>query len=366
MVFKSRPYRLYHVVVHAFLLGTNCSSFPASSSSSSSPPQGLKQNKHVHTFQGFSYQGITSILELDDGIIVAGTKSGGIFQSKNDSSEWTRLLGYNSKFPVYSLATEKRSRNRRIFCGGGDRYVSVWDSEDKKFVQRLGQHTGWVKDLAFDEKNKVLFSIGCNCIEAWDCASSLISHISKRSVENSVSASTLSSDLLKLCLIDGDFLVSSGVDGRIHVWSTDVKVKEPLFEASSHTGRVNSLVYSATMRLLFSVGNDGRLCAFQLSSTSIVLKSELLLTGAPRLTTAFIASENEDPSSASSLVLGTTEGQIIYVSVSFQDDVVTMIETETVDLEEKKKIYALGRLDGPAKDKAVLLVGHAKGMSKLY
>jgi hypothetical protein len=117
---------------------------------------------------------------------------------------------------------------------------------------------------------------------------------------------------------------------------------------------------------LFSVGNDGRLCAFQLSSTSIVLKSELLLTGAPRLTTAFIASENEDPSSASSLVLGTTEGQIIYVSVSFQDDVVTMIETETVDLEEKKKIYALGRLDGPAKDKAVLLVGHAKGMSKLY
>lgn len=350
----------FYVVAYALLLATPCSSFSFSSSSS---PQ--NHENHLKTISTFTEDGITSILALGDGVVLAGTRAGAILQSNNSAASWSRFSGYNSKYPVYSLAIQQTSSSGRIFCGGGDRHVSIWDSEDNELVQRIGPHTGWVKALAFDENTKVLFSIGCNCIEAWDCAGPLVSHLSKRSVDNSVSASTLSSDLLSLCLVGRSILVSSGVDGRLHVWSTDVSVKEPLFEVSPHTGRVNAMVYSVSLGLLFSVGNDGRLCALKVSLDSIVLKSELILSGLPRLSTALVVAETDDVSSSLSLALGTSEGQIIDVTVSYQHDTLTMVETGTVDIGEKTRIYGLGMVHGPSTDKRVLLIGAANGMSKL-
>ena len=67
-----------------------------------------------------------------------------------------------------------------LVCGGGDRYVTIWEetkhiSNDKesppapwKVTARLGPHTGWVKDIVYNSKQKRIYSIGCNCIESWE------------------------------------------------------------------------------------------------------------------------------------------------------------------------------------------------------
>jgi WD40 repeat protein len=306
--------------------------------------------------------GVTSLLELENGAIIAGTKKGQIFRSTFDSSTaWAELEGYDSKFPVYSLASSKGG-NCRIFCGGGDRYISVWQEDDDdqfQLVDRLGPHTGWVKSLAYDEINHILFSIGCNCIEAWECGKSPIVHASKRSIENSPDmGSTLSSDLLCLCLLENGSLVSGGVDGRIHIWSPDLKATVPLFTITCHQGRVNRLIYSSETKLLFSVGNDGKLNAFRVSADSLSLKASLEISGCPRLTAASVLLGKKE---TSLLGLGTTCGQVIVVGVTEEEESVTMTQTNTIALEGNPMIYALceSRAEYSSVYSKTILVGHA-------
>ncbi|CAJ1966726.1 unnamed protein product [Cylindrotheca closterium] len=359
------------------------------------------------SFADVANQGITSLLkEEKSGTILAGTKSGEVLQSMDNAMTWTQLSGYNHKpkYPVYSLAVEtkasndndKNSKLGRIFCGRGDRYISVWDTEIKEYVQRLGPHTGWVQDLAYNEDAQILYSIGCNCIEVWDCSGrdtsdGSIRHISKLSVENSVLASTLSSDLLRLCLVDGQHVSSdkergkgtkaekkiimfSGVDGRIHLRSS--------YRQTSlvHKGRINALTYSSMKsQILFSVGNDGKLCASRInfySSMEIELLAELELKGLPRLTTVTILEEADNGELY--LVVGTTEGDIIFVSakVKSSDNSITLMEGGTTNVHNGAKIYSAIALPkgSPFEPNIemgsshtgtrVLLVGHAKGLTK--
>lgn len=303
--------------------------------------------------------GITSIIDLKDGTLIAGTKTGDVFQSRMDVDMrliWSRMYGYESKLPVYSLAAE---RGKRVFCGGGDRCIAVWDEKEESFNQRLGPHTGWVKALTYLESKRILFSIGCNCIEAWNCTDSEISHIGKRTIENSVNASTLSSDLLDLCLVDDDLLVSSGVDGRVHLWTTDPKERDPLSCTNLHEGRITCLRHYQAKNTLFSIGNDGRICASEVSSAGINLKAEVKISNCPRLTTCLIINNDSNDRSNCSLALGTTEGQVVLVSVTFQEeDDISLVEKEKFDLPQGASVvYALCSLR-----KSQLLVGHSKGM----
>ena len=85
-------------------------------------------------------------------------------------------------------------------------------------------------------------------------------HTLQNDLSNQVSkkASTLSGDLL--CLCDSgevDCFYSGGVDGRIHAWSHNVTVRDPLYSTSAHNGRINVMDYSYATNLLISAGNDG-------------------------------------------------------------------------------------------------------------
>lgn len=170
--------------------------------------------------------GITSLLarrqdESDHFDLFVGTKRGTLlhFQYKDndiDSLDEIRDEMTESK-PIYSIASTTYGRLGavdkddatpfQLFCGGGDRYISVWQHEqtDKNWrcSQRLGPHTGWVKDVLFDKHSHSLHSIGCNCIESWkrkviEGSTDLTwKHTAKRAIESSIEeGATLSSDLL--------------------------------------------------------------------------------------------------------------------------------------------------------------------------
>lgn len=231
--------------------------------------------------------GVTSLLarqQQDSGDVdlFVGTKRGKLlhFQYTDGNME---LLGElqdelveSKPFPIFSMTSSMAEPDNddvkpfQLFCGGGDRYITVWQQEqsnNKKWrcSQRLGPHTGWVKDVLYDQHSDTVVSIGCNCIESWkrqvdlDSNGSAWKHAVKRSIESSLEeGATLSSDLLCLCHSgEVNRFYSGGVDGRIHAWSCDVAVKDPLYSIGTHSGRINAMVYSHVASLLFSSGHDG-------------------------------------------------------------------------------------------------------------
>ncbi len=350
--------------------------------------------------------------------LLIGTKKGGIvYHSIDDSTNilaekqpksadglgrWDEIESneYKTKYPIYSM--EAMLPNSVIdpssyidyvvlFCGSGDRWISVWklgkknDVSDFEFVQKLGPHTGWVKDLVYDDNNQILHSIGCNCIETWDCSSlvqtsdPVISHKRKRAIENSPTmGTTLSSDLLCLCLLppkgDESLLVTGGVDGRIHLWlsnpsaATNFDGNSPLHTISAHEGRVNKIVYSSSTKTIFTVGNDGTLCAFRLSEDGFKLVSRLQLgeessEESLRITVVSIMDEFEEEG-ACSLGLGCSNGKLYFVTANdiAKGDNISLVADENIMIAENSMIYSIACEKGP-NTASRLWIGHASGLA---
>jgi WD40 repeat protein len=413
-------------------------------------------NQQQHTGIG----GTTSVQFLSEtSSLLVGTKKGGIYfsiveqeknQDPNDDNSilvtrnepytsehadensldgWSELKSndYKTKYPIYSLAAMSRNSMDStwilpssyddifLFCGSGDRWISVWKLEseqdgdcipnpDFKFMQTLGPHTGWVKDLVYDDRSRLLHSIGCNCIETWDCSSmyevddgraskNQISHATKRTIENSPTAgTTLSSDLLCLCLLpsiakDGDdvppLLVSGGVDGRIHLWLSDHSAQRtcrtamnldgqmPLHTILAHDGRVNAIVFSTATKSIFTAGNDGFLCVFRASvDKGFELVSKLKIDNGTdecfeRITTATITRDLKEQMRCS-LALGSSTGDLCFVAAETNSEGGTdsRIEGNFFTVAENSMIYSIASEKGS--DPSVnprLWVGHASGLA---
>ena len=440
------------------------------------------------------FGGVTSVhYSFDNSIIVVGTKKGRIYyhdnyeQSNNNdkignnnsmekgnvfddnknNDDGTLLYeeiissNYSTKYPIYSIAVSSPSpsspspsetpkpteEDRLLFCGSGDRWISVWREKVGKsydsnngfeFVQKLGPHTGWVKDLVFDQHNRLLHSIGCNCIESWDCSaidnntapmSSSIRHITKRSIENSPTlGTTLSSDLLCLCLVPTtvinddeessqlQLLVSGGVDGRIHLWFSDPTTTTttttissniadthgrssvnnnkndhlmdeqkmvPIHTISAHEGRVNAILWSSAVNAIFTIGNDGVLCVFRVSSENgFQLQSKLKInkgtsvtaevSPTTRLSTVSLTENINDireQQGKCSLVLGSSNGDIYFVTAETTPDhgiVCQLLNDLCTTIDGNPMIYSIAYCEG---DNTVapsrLLIGHATGFTTL-
>ena len=328
-------------------------------------------------------------------ILIAGTKTGGMMVASRTTSRgrdqqrgaaggglpttWEEVHSddYRSKFPVYSIAFagERDDGDEFFFAGAGDRFVSVWRRREKEergdssfeFVRTLGPHTGWVKALAYGGDANTLYSIGCNCIESWDVSHVRddVRHISKRTIENSPSmGSTLSGDLLSLCLIDGICLVSGGVDGRMHCWSLDPTVTKPFFTGRSHDGRVNAIVHHTPLGLIFSVGHDGMLLASILTTSGgggMETKAAFEVDGAPRLSALCIVDESPG---GCQLGLGSTDGRVVIVRVTASEDDISIAEEYRLEVDGNPMIYSVCK--SPARTIGAfgpsILVGHAKGL----
>jgi len=316
--------------------------------------------------------GVSSLVPSGDGtMLVAGTKSGQILVStinsedvKGGPDKWIELPTdeYQPKFPVYSLTFG--TDGKVLFAGNGDRFVSTWrlDNHGFRFSNKLGPHTGWVKAVAFHLGTQTLYSIGCNCIESWDCSKDPIRRVSKRAIESSPDfGATLSSDLLCLCLVDGLCLASGGVDGRIHLWSLDILQPEAYCSFPCHSGRVNAMSFSARYGLLFSIGHDGKVCASRPYTESLEWVDSFVLDGSPRLSALCMMQENGD---GCKLAMGTTDGQIIAATVEVQDGKVSLTEKSRVQIENNPMIYSIcrSRIDPDAQGRFGIYVGHATGM----
>ena len=356
---------------------------------------------------------------------------------ENDTDRWIELKSneYTTKYPIYSTAVmsgkiinspppENGNDDKKfIFCGSGDRWISVWklgntnndnripnfrnQAPEVEYVQKLGPHTGWVKDLVYDDRNRLLHSIGCNCIETWDCssvdeghndhASNPISHITKRTIENCpTTGSTLSSDLLCLCLLPSlatnenelpRLLVSGGVDGRIHLWLSDPTAERtygttttitidldgriPLHTTLAHDGRVNAIVYSSAINAIVTVGNDGLLCVFRASlDKGFELVSRLKIEegsneNTSRIIVALIT-RDFDEQGRCSLVVGSSKGELWFVRVEInaQGGIDSHVERDCMIVVENSMIYSIAsEKDSGPKGSPRLWIGHASGLA---
>ena len=237
-------------------------------------------------------------------------------------------------YPIYSMDCNKSVVNHNVsrpllLSGGGDRYVTIWQAiegrktsndtlvsfndsvyyGDWKLLTRLGPHTGWVKDVIFDASNQFIYSIGCNCIEIWsksicdnnDSQDHNWEHNRRLQIDScKETGSTLSSDLLCLCLIDSShfshvedsesstfchqasYLCAGGVDGRIHVWSIQNKVEfnhiQSISDYRAHNGRVNKMIICKKLGLLISVGHDGCIQYHEIHNGKIAIKESFYVT----------------------------------------------------------------------------------------
>jgi hypothetical protein len=278
-----------------------------------------------------------------------------------------------------------------MFSGGADRFVTVLekekmdDSDKWTIVQRLGPHTGWVKDIVycttkFPSDSVLLFSIGCNCIEVWKMEEtsqrSMFCHWKKLTIESSVAMGcTLSSDLLCLGIYKGEYLFAAGVDGRVHLW----KICESLQKAdvlAAHDGRVNAMFVCELLGVLITVGNDGKVSCLEISPLQLQLwrtcyldLCEILGYGI-KVTSLTVIDED---TSKTIVALGTASGLVVLAKVCYAYDEeetskisITFLGADCMlDVGADCTVYALESLERiPCLEgtKYCVAVGHQNGM----
>jgi WD40 repeat protein len=335
--------------------------------------------------------GITSLLALEGSSSVklfAGDKRGKIHHFLWTGNSIQSLGDMQDEevdtrpFPIFSITSTGRVAPFQIVCGGGDRYISVWhQTKEKKnwsCRQRLGPHTGWVKDILYDHRRDVLYSIGCNCIESWervfdDDGDGLWTHAARRSIESSLKdGATLSSDILCLCACDEMHrFFAGGVDGRIHAWSLDPLLPDPLYSIGAHKGRINFLAFAPTAKLLFSSGHDGVVqcrCISEGNTLNKIPDAHIEImdaNGNPARVTAFgLWHESDD---LVHFVLGTANGELACFQASIEHDTVALKETADSRFlfPDEPMITAICSLKCQtlSNSLATLAVGHSLGLS---
>lgn len=339
--------------------------------------------------------GVTSLQEnlphrsegnLTEVEVFAGTKRGVVLRLvlKGNSVGTSATLSdpsSKSSFPIYSMAVDSTSSD--LFCGGGDRHVTVWSMQggQMKMKQRLGPHTGWVKDVLYDVFSRQLHSIGCNCIEIWRKSPSDAcrwTHFRKVHVESCAKmGSTLSSDLLCLCACSNGSFFAGGVDGRIHLWDSASSSGEPIISISAHDGRVNALAFDASSSLLFSGSHDGKIKCWHVETSSphlLTLLVETSVSGKDSRVMSLahcVDPHDESSKAAVKLFFGTQNGLVGAASVRTEAG-----EGETVIahlghtiLPDKPTVNALVVVPvaskAPLKKRFQILAGHSAGMTLL-
>ncbi|GAX17577.1 hypothetical protein FisN_18Lh228 [Fistulifera solaris] len=314
-------------------------------------------------------EGVTSLAHLivdDESLLLCGTKKGSLrafSRTENGVQQHTEVNVTNGRYPILSMAIDETDRT--IFCGGSDRFVTIlpyavthphdtshhYSSIADK--QRLGPHTGWVKDVLLAPSN-ILYSIGCNCIESWQKQSDQKWKQGKRWVVDSdvVMGCTLSSDLLCLAC-QNDTLYAGGVDGRIHVFRN-----EEYSAMAAHNGRVNAVI-TTTIRgidYIMSASHDGWVYQWKTHPVDHTRLECVQTFQSQERNTAIVSIRHDRNNDAEGLfVVGTSRGTILLLSDSLE-------LLQTFCLPEPVTIMAF--LHVP--DDKMVLVAHSLGLGAFH
>ena len=339
-----------------------------------------------------------------------------------DIHDYADTNGFALKpYPIYSMIHIPKGKNHHhynneeggglcstrpesILCGGGDRYITVWNNMENNIIQKptrngriqdtwqivnqLGPHTGWVKDMVSYSQSStdtpLLFSIGCNCIEIWkmNCKHGSKSksaspqwswqHDSKLEIESSLEfGCTLSSDLLCLGVCNKSakhrstsptdtesvYLFAGGVDGRLHRWTLtlDGSLKNAEHR-SAHQGRVNEILVCEEFNVLASIGSDGVLLCKSMRDgpfeewTGVSLDINQAIIGAAcmekssdftvKVTSVCCLRENDKEAI---LVVGCSSGLAVPVELTRLDGVLNLkvLQESVMKFEKECTIHAL-------------------------
>jgi len=314
--------------------------------------------------------GMTSLLPVGEEGVVAGDKIGSlrIFESSldDDADDTPRpaaasfcqsINGETSRpSPIFSL--DCAADKQQIFSGAGDRYVSVWEKEDKNWfcVQKLGPHTGWVRDVLFIKQTCRLHSIGCNCIETWKPSGDGKWENEKTSqIESSPShGATLSSDLLCLSLFEEPYFLAGGVDGRLHLWNSS-SMGSPVRSMPTHEGRVNAIEY-CTSGLIFTAGNDNKVKCWKYFVKEGCLESvaefDLQESRVTSLSSVRLGSCDDY------LFCGTNMGEVALLCLKKGSDALNLVTL--FQIAQRPMIHSICV---KTEDKPSLWIGHSNGLS---
>lgn len=294
--------------------------------------------------------------------------------------------------PIFALACD--DQQQFLFAGGGNGYTTVWQQRfvqrqrqvpvpngspvatpSWRWHQRLGPHTGWVKDLLYIPSTQTLHSIGCNRIERWQRSDTIWwTHNQTVSIESSQLASTLSSDLLCLGAVGTEetstWFVSGGVDGRLHLWDANRGDRLPTASIAAHDGRVHAAVVEPRSGILATASHDGSIQLWELALSTLTptslrrLATWVVPDGVSRVTALTWYNDN-GTYTPSQLVVGTHRGRVYVLSVEQYGSKATRVEvivTNSYRLREEPVVHALAVI-GEAPSRFV--VGHSRGMTIL-
>ena len=319
------------------------------------------------TFRGSSVaSGVTSLLPVGEEGVVVGDKLGSLRIESLDvdgrpcpasASFCQSVNGETSRpSPIFCLA--HAVDKEQIFSGAGDRYVSVWEKEDENWfcVQKLGPHTGWVRDVLYNEQSCRLHSIGCNCIETWrPSEDGKWEHEKKSQIESSPSdGATLSSDLLCLSSFEEPYFFAGGVDGRLHLWDSSL-MGSPVRSMPAHEGRVNAIEYCPS-GLVFTAGNDGKVKCWKyvLKEGRLELIAEFGF-GESRVTSF---SSVELGSEDDYVFCGTNLGEVALLSLQKGNHALKLVTV--FQIVQRPMIHSLCV---ETQDEPSLWIGHSNGLS---
>lgn len=312
--------------------------------------------------------GVTSLLPIQHHGVVVGDKRGTIRlesldlldESLRPAAECFCKQNINGiterSVPVFCLDA---ASSNLIFSGAGDRYVSIWKKENGNWFcnEKLGPHTGWVRDVLFDKSHNVLHSIGCNCVETWQLSDEdgKWHHLRKSSIESSPKeGATLSSDILCLCKFDEVYLLSGGVDGRVLVWDSP-SMGTPLRSFTAHQGRVNAMEHAEESSFVFTAGNDGKIkCWTCISEDGKFDVVDEFVMGESRVTSlCAIYVKGKDR-----ILCGTNEGEVALLSLQ-KDGSSLKLET-IIQLRQTPIVHAIC-ISG--QEEPHVWIGHSEGLA---
>ncbi len=150
----------------------------------------------------------------------------------------------NTPGKVYALALSPDGK--LLASGGSDNNITLWDTTQKKALQTLKGHSGFIQGIAFSSDGRLLASGSTdNTARIWDLKTGETRHVL-----------TAHTNFLNDVVFhpNENILATSSDDQSIRLW--DTVSGKPLRVLSGHTNEVNGLVFMESGRWLISASRD--------------------------------------------------------------------------------------------------------------